>query len=133
MSLYGVYDFQNIFVKIICGEVFCYKVYEDEDVFVFFDLFLQFYGYILVIFKYVEVCNLFEIDVQNLVKVMVVVQCLICVLVEEVQLDGVQVVQFNGVFVGQMVFYIYFYVILCFSGENFGIYVVKQGDLEVFV
>ena len=96
MSLHGVYDSQNIFAKIIRGEAPCYKVYEDEDVLAFLDLFPQSYGHTLVIPKHAEARNLLEIDAQNLAKVMAVVQRLTRALVEEVQPDGVQVAQFNG-------------------------------------
>ena len=41
MSLYGDYDSQNIFAKIIRGEMPCYKLYEDDDVLAFLDLFPQ--------------------------------------------------------------------------------------------
>lgn len=40
MSIDGQYDLENIFVKILCGEMFCVKIYEDEQVFVFMDIFL---------------------------------------------------------------------------------------------
>lgn len=58
MSLHGVYDSQNIFAKIIRGEAPCYKVYEDEDVLAFLDLFPQSYGHTLVIPKHAEARNL---------------------------------------------------------------------------
>ena len=116
MSLHGVYDSQNIFAKIIRGEAPCYKVYEDEDVLAFLDLFPQSYGHTLVIPKHAEARNLLEIDAQNLAKVMAVVQRLTRALVEEVQPDGVQVAQFIGAPAGQTVF---------------GIHAAKQGDPEV--
>ena len=39
MSLPPPYDLQNIFAKIIRGEIPCYKLYEDDDVLAFLDLF----------------------------------------------------------------------------------------------
>ena len=39
MSLHGDYDPQNIFAQIIRGEAPCYKLYEDDDVLAFLDLF----------------------------------------------------------------------------------------------
>ena len=131
MSLHGVYDSQNIFAKIIRGEAPCYKVYEDEDVLAFLDLFPQSYGHTLVIPKHAEARNLLEIDAQNLAKVMAVVQRLTRALVEEVQPDGVQVAQFNGAPAGQTVFHIHFHIVPRFSGENLGILAAKQGDPDV--
>lgn len=46
-----VYDENNIFVKILCFEIFCMKVFEDDYVFVFEDINLQVLYYVLVILK----------------------------------------------------------------------------------
>ncbi len=74
MSLYGDYDSQNIFAKIIRGEMPCYKLYEDDDVLVFLDLFPQSFGHTLVIPKRAEARNLLEIDADNLTKLTLAVQ-----------------------------------------------------------
>ena len=68
MSLYGDYDSQNIFAKIIRGEMPCYKLYEDDDVLAFLDLFPQSFGHTLVIPKRAEARNLLEIDADSLSK-----------------------------------------------------------------
>ena len=103
MSLHGDYDNQNIFAKIIRGEIPCYKLYEDDDVLAFLDVFPQSFGHSLVIPKRAAARNLLEVDADSLAKVITVVQMLTKVLVAELQPAGVQVAQFNGAPAGQTV------------------------------
>lgn len=128
MSLFGEYDPDNIFAKIIRGEAPCYKLYEDDDVLAFLDLFPQSYGHSLVIPKRAAARNILDIDADNLAKVMAVVQKLTRALVEELQPAGVQVAQFNGAPAGQTVFHIHMHVIPRFPGENLGIHAANKAD-----
>lgn len=128
MSLHGQYDADNIFAKIIRGEAPCYRIYEDEDVLAFLDLFPQSHGHALVIPKRSAARNILEIDGEALAKVMTVVQKVTAALVEELQPDGVQVAQFNGAPAGQTVFHIHFHVIPRFSGESLGIHAAGKAD-----
>ncbi|MDX5371999.1 MAG: HIT family protein [Pseudomonadaceae bacterium] len=128
MSLHGTYDPQNIFAKIIRGEAPCYKLYEDEDVLAFLDLFPQSYGHCLVIPKNAPARNILEIDDANLAKVMAVVRRLTQVVVDELQPAGVQVAQFNGAPAGQTVFHIHMHIVPRYEGEALGIHAAKQAD-----
>jgi histidine triad (HIT) family protein len=128
MSLYGDYDSQNIFAKIIRGEAPCFTLYEDEDVLAFLDLFPQSYGHTLVIPKQAAARNLLEIDGDSLCKLTLAVQKLTRALVEELQPDGVQVAQFNGAPAGQTVFHIHMHIIPRFAGENLGIHASSKAD-----
>lgn len=128
MSLHGTYDPQNIFAKIIRGEAPCYKLYEDEDVLAFLDLFPQSYGHCLVIPKNAPARNILEIDDANLAKVMAVVRRLTQVVVDELQPAGVQVAQFNGAPAGQTVFHIHMHIVPRFEGEKLGVHAAKQAD-----
>jgi len=51
MSLSGQYDKDNIFAKILRGEMSCVRVYEDQDIIVFMDVFPQSKGHTLVVPK----------------------------------------------------------------------------------
>ena len=128
MSLHGQYDEQNIFAKIIRGEAPCYKLYEDEDVLAFLDLFPQSYGHALVIPKRSAARNILDVDADALCKVMRVVQRLTAVLVEELQPDGVQVAQFNGAPAGQTVFHIHMHIVPRYEGDTLGIHASQQAD-----
>ena len=128
MSLHGTYDPQNIFAKIIRGEAPCYKLYEDEDVLAFLDLFPQSLGHCLVIPKNAPARNILEIDDANLAKLMAVVRKLTQAVVDELQPAGVQVAQFNGAPAGQTVFHIHMHIVPRFEGEKLGVHAAKQAD-----
>ncbi|WXL24742.1 HIT family protein [Ectopseudomonas mendocina] len=131
MSLYGEYDNQNIFAKIIRGEAPCYKVYEDEDVLAFLDLFPQSYGHTLVIPKRAAARNILEIDPENLGKVTAAVQKLARVIAEELEPAGVQIAQFNGAPAGQTVFHLHVHIIPRYDGEALGIHASAKADEDV--
>lgn len=50
-----------IFIKIINGEIFCYKVVEDKDFIVFLDINFNVKGYILCVFKK-EINKIFDME-----------------------------------------------------------------------
>jgi histidine triad (HIT) family protein len=131
MSLYGEYDDQNIFAKIIRGEAPCFKVYEDDDVLAFLDLFPQSFGHTLVIPKRAAARNILEIDPDNLNKLITVVQKLARVLSEELEPAGVQVAQFNGAPAGQTVFHLHMHIIPRYEGESLGIHATGKADVDV--
>ena len=60
MSLDGTYDDGNIFAKILRGEMPAARVFEDEHVFAFMDVFPQARGHTLVIPKHSGARNLLE-------------------------------------------------------------------------
>jgi histidine triad (HIT) family protein len=122
MSLHGEYDSQNIFAQIIRGEAPCYKLYEDEDVLAFLDVFPQSFGHTLVIPKRSAARNMLDIDTDSLSKVMAVVQQLTAVLVAELTPAGVQVAQFNGALAGQTVFHIHVHIVPRYEGEALSVH-----------
>lgn len=130
MSLHGQYDPQNIFAKIIRGEAPCYKLYEDEDVLAFLDLFPQSYGHCLVVPKKAQARNLLEIDDANLAKLMAAVRKLTQAVVDELEPAGVQVAQFNGAPAGQTVFHIHMHIVPRYEGDKLGIHATHQADAE---
>jgi len=131
MSLHGTYDPQNIFAQIIRGDAPCYRLYEDDDVLAFLDLFPQSYGHALVIPKRSAARNLLDVDLEALVKVMAVVQRLSRVITEELKPAGVQVAQFNGAPAGQTVFHLHFHIIPRYEGEGLGIHASQKADPAV--
>lgn len=128
MSLHGDYDPQNIFAQIIRGEAPCYKLYEDDDVLAFLDLFPQSYGHTLVIPKRAAARNILDIDADELCKLMRVTQRLTRLLVDELQPEGVQVAQFNGSPAGQTVFHIHMHIVPRFAGQGLGIHASSKAD-----
>lgn len=131
MSLHGTYDPKNIFAQIIRGDAPCYRLYEDDDVLAFLDLFPQSYGHALVIPKRSAARNLLDVDPEALAKVMAVVQRLSRVITEELKPAGVQVAQFNGAPAGQTVFHLHFHIIPRYEGEGLGIHASQKADPAV--
>lgn len=131
MSLHGTYDPQNIFAQIIRGDAPCYRLYEDDDVLAFLDLFPQSYGHALVIPKRSAARNLLDVDPEALAKVIAVVQRLSRVITEELKPAGVQVAQFNGAPAGQTVFHLHFHIIPRYEGEGLGIHASQKADPAV--
>ena len=130
MSLHGDYDNQNIFAKIIRDEAPCYKVYEDDDVLAFLDVFPQSFGHTLVIPKRAAARNLLEVDADSLTKVITVVQMLTKALVAELQPAGVQVAQFNGAPAGQTVFHLHMHIVPRFEGEALAVHAGGKAEPE---
>lgn len=128
MSLTASYDPQNIFAQIIRGDAPCYKLYEDDQVLAFLDLFPQAYGHALVIPKRSAACNILDVDSDALCQVMRVVQRLTRAINAELQPDGVQIAQFNGAPAGQTVFHIHVHIIPRYAGEGLGIHAAGKAD-----
>ena len=128
MSLTTSYDPQNIFAQIIRGDAPCYRLYEDDDVLAFLDLFPQSFGHALVIPKRSAACNILDVDNEALCKVMAVVQKLTRVIVDELQPDGVQIAQFNGAPAGQTVFHIHVHIVPRYAGEGLGVHAAGKAE-----
>ncbi|MDR1827960.1 MAG: HIT family protein [Methylobacteriaceae bacterium] len=110
------YDDNNIFAKILRGEVPCHKVYESERTLAFMDLMPQSPGHILVAPK-VKAVNLLDIPAKNLQDLIADVQIVARAALEAFSADGVSVFQFNGEAAGQTVFHLHFHIVPRYAGE----------------
>ena len=110
MGLDGDYDRDNIFAKILRGELPAAKVYEDECAFAFLDLFPQSRGHTLVLPK-VSARNLFDVDAAALESLILRVQKVARGVRAALKPDGVTLMQFNGQAGGQSVFHLHFHII----------------------
>lgn len=104
------YDANNIFAKILKGEIPCHKVYEDDDALAFMDVMPQAEGHLLVVPK-VGSRNLLDADPAVLAKLYPVVQKLAVAAKEAFDADGVLVSQFNEAAAGQTVFHLHVHII----------------------
>jgi histidine triad (HIT) family protein len=110
MHLSTPYDPQNIFAKILRGEMPCLKVYEDEVCLAFLDIFPQGPGHTLVIPK-VAATNLLTLPTEALGPYMASVQKVARAVQRAFQAEGLTVLQFNGAAGGQTVFHLHFHLI----------------------
>ncbi len=106
----SAYDTNNIFAKILRGEIPCAKVYEDDHTLAFMDVMPQAPGHLLVIPK-AGSRNILDADPAVLAKTITVVQKLAIAAKQAFDADGVYVAQFNEPAAGQTVFHLHFHVI----------------------
>lgn len=111
MSLNTVYDTDNIFAKIIRGDMPCVKVFEDEHTLAFMDVFPQTRGHMLVIHKAEQACNIMDVSPQGLAQIMGSVQTLTKAVNTALSPDGIVITQFNGAPAGQTVFHLHVHII----------------------
>ncbi|MEO0399105.1 MAG: HIT family protein [Pseudomonadota bacterium] len=117
-DLHGSYDSQNIFAKIIAGDMPAVKVFEDDDALAFMDIFPQSEGHTLVIPKTVQARNFFDIDPDALATLIQRTQRVAKAVEEALKPDGVRVIQFNGEAAGQTVFHIHFHIIPTYKDQT---------------
>ena len=104
------YDPNNIFAKILRGEIPCHKLYEDDDALAFMDVMPQAHGHLLVLPKKPS-RNLLDADPAVLGPVMAVTRKLALAARKAFDADGVTVSQFNEEAAGQSVYHLHFHVI----------------------
>ena len=117
MSLDGAYDVNNIFAKILRGEAPAAKVFEDDEVFAFMDVFPQSRGHTLVISKETRARNLLEVEPEPLEHLIAGVQRVTRAVRAALKPDGIMVTQFNGAASGQSVFHLHFHIIPRWEGQ----------------
>ncbi len=120
MSLDGAYDPNNIFVRLMRGELPCARVFEDADTFAFMDAFPQGRGHALVIHKRSRARNLLEAEPDELTALIASVKRLALAMRRALKPDGVTVMQFNGAASGQTIFHLHFHVIPRWDGVPLG-------------
>jgi histidine triad (HIT) family protein len=120
MSLDGVYDPNNIFVRLMRGELPCAKVFEDDDTFAFMDAYPQGPGHALVVHKRSRARNLLEAEPGELNTLIASVKRLAMAMRRALNPDGVTVMQFNGAASGQTIFHLHFHVIPRWDGVPLG-------------
>ena len=111
MSLTGAYEADNIFARIIRGEVPSVKVFENDRLLAFMDVFPQSEGHVLIISKVSQARNLLEAEPEVLTDLIEASQRVARAVVPALSCDGVSLMQFNGQAGGQTVFHLHFHVI----------------------
>jgi len=111
MTLHADYDPDNIFAKILNGDMPSVKVFEDDAALAFMDVFPQAEGHTLVIPKHVQARNLLDMPTEKLGTYMERVQTVACAVEKALTPDGVVVAQYNGATAGQTVFHLHFHII----------------------
>ncbi len=104
------YDPNNIFAKILRGEIPCHKIYEDEHTLAFMDVMPQVEGHCLVVPK-TPSRGLLDADPAVLAHVMATVQKVAAAAVKATGADGFQIRQYNEAAGGQTVFHLHVHIL----------------------
>ena len=104
------YDQNNIFAKILRGELPAYTVYEDDKALAFLDIMPRAPGHALVLPK-APARNILDINPEDLAYVAKVAQKVAKAAMTVFEADGVTIQQFNEPAGGQVVFHLHVHVI----------------------
>jgi len=130
MSLHGHYETDNIFAKIIGGEMPCVKVYEDEHILSFMDVFPQSEGHTLVIPK-APSRNFLEMKAKDIGRLFGATQRIAIAVETVLKPDGIRIAQFNGAPAGQTVFHTHVHIIPRYADKPLGTHGGGMADMDV--
>ena len=103
------YDKDNIFAKILRGEIPCHKVYEDEHTFAFMDIMPRCPGHTLVIPK-APARNILDIDPESFAHVARTAKKIAVAAKAAFKADGITLQQFSEQAGGQVVFHLHVHI-----------------------
>lgn len=109
------YDDNNVFAKILRGELPCEKVYEDEHVLAFMDIMPRADGHVLVIPK-AKARNILDIAPADLQHLMVGAQIVAKAVKKGMKAEGLTIQQFSEAAGGQVVFHIHVHIMPRWEG-----------------
>lgn len=111
----SVYDPNNIFAKILRGEIPSHRIYEDDAVVAFMDVMPQGPGHTLVVPK-APSRNLLDADPATLGPLFAIVRKVALAVKKAFGADGATILQFNEPASGQTVYHLHVHVIPRFEG-----------------
>ena len=109
------YDPENVFAKILRGELPCEKVYKDQNTLAFMDIMPRADGHVLVIPKN-GARNILDVSLPDLQATIATVQKVARAVKEGMQADGLTIQQFNEPAGGQVVFHLHFHILPRWDG-----------------
>lgn len=124
------YDDQNVFAKILRGELPAHKVYETDRVLAFMDIMPRADGHALVIPK-VKARTILDIPAEDLAELIKAVQRVAKASMRAFAADGITIQQFNESAGGQIVFHLHFHVIPRHDGHSMRPHTGQMADQAV--
>jgi histidine triad (HIT) family protein len=122
------YDDQNIFARILRGELPAIKVYEDDQVLAFMDIMPQADGHTLVIPK-TPAITLLDLAPETAAYTIQVVQKIAKAIEKGLGIEGIVLMQLSGAAAGQTVPHVHFHLVPT-SLHNLGKHAAQMGDQE---
>ena len=124
------YDRNNVFARILRGEIPAHKVYEDEHTLAFMDVMPQADGHTLVVPK-AAAENIFDVPEDALEATILTAQRVARAVKKAFDPPGVMIAQLNGRGAGQSVFHIHFHVLPRYEGVDFRFHARDMADPQV--
>ena len=122
------FDNNNLFAKIIRGEIPGHTVYEDDAVLAFMDVMPQSDGHTLVVPK-TGSRNLLDAEPETLATLIERVQKIAIAVKSAMGADGILIKQFNEAAAGQTVFHLHFHVIPVYEGQELRAHTGEMADM----
>jgi histidine triad (HIT) family protein len=113
----AAYDPDNIFAKILRGDIPSHKVYEDDAALAVMDIMPRAEGHVLVIPK-VPARGLLDIAPEALAALILRVQHVARAVKAAFDADGLTLQQFNESAGGQVIFHLHFHILPRFEGVS---------------
>jgi histidine triad (HIT) family protein len=104
------YDPNNIFAKILSGEIPSVKVYEDDKTLAFMDVMPEADGHVLVIPKE-GAENILDLSSEGMAAMMATTQKVARAVDKALSPDGILLKQYNRAAAGQSVFHVHFHIV----------------------
>lgn len=124
------YDPDNVFARILRGEIPCHRVYEDADTLAFMDLMPQSEGHTLVVPK-AGAEDIYTMPVEALYAAIRTTQKIARAIKKAFSPPGIMIAQLNGPAAGQSVFHLHFHVIPRYENVGMRIHAREKADPEV--
>jgi histidine triad (HIT) family protein len=124
------YDTDNVFAKILRGEIPCHKVHEDEHTLAFMDVMPQADGHTLVIPKSPS-RNLLDADPAALGPLMASVQKVAAAVQKAFGAEGILIQQFNEPAAGQTVFHLHVHILPRMAGVSLRPHTGRMADNQL--
>ena len=121
------YDSNNVFARILRGEIPAHKVCEDERTLAFMDVMPQADGHTLVIPKH-PAENQFDLTADDLAATVRTTQRVARAVRKAFDAPGIMIAQLNGAAAGQSVFHIHFHVVPRHAGIDLRFHARDMAD-----
>jgi histidine triad (HIT) family protein len=124
------YDINNVFARVLRGELPSERVYEDDHTIAFMDIMPQTDGHTLVIPREAAE-TLFDLSVESAIACIRTTHRVAAAVKRAFDLSGVMIAQMNGVTAGQSVPHVHFHIIPRRPGEPMQMHAAVKAESRV--
>jgi histidine triad (HIT) family protein len=121
------YDTNNVFARILRGEIPAHKVYEDTQTLAFMDVMPQVDGHTLVVPKHPSE-NLFDLPAEYLLATIQTTRRVARAVRTAFDAPGIMIAQLNGPAAGQSVFHVHFHIVPRHAGIDLRFHAREMAD-----